>query len=141
MLVIDYVPADYHAAFPKACMGGWGRTGLNVDPTGRVLPCHAAETIKGMEFDNVLQRPLADIWTHSASFNAFRGFDWMQEPCRSCDRRELDFGGCRCQAMALAHDAAATDPVCSKSPLHDRVAAIADAARPEDDAPFVYRGR
>jgi PqqA peptide cyclase len=141
VLVIDYVPADYHATFPKACMGGWGRTGLNVDPTGKVLPCHAAESIKHLHFDNVLDRPLADIWFDGEAFNAFRGFDWMQEPCRSCDRRELDFGGCRCQAMALAHDSAATDPVCSRSPLHHLIAEITSVALTADETPFVYRGR
>jgi PqqA peptide cyclase len=140
VLVIDYVPADYHATYPKACMGGWGRTGLNVDPSGQVLPCHAAETIKHLTFDNVKDRALADIWFEGEAFNAYRGFDWMREPCRTCERRELDFGGCRCQAMALAGDAAATDPVCAKSPQHLLVAnvtgSVADTARP-----FVYRGR
>ena len=141
VLVIDYVPADYHAAYPKACMGGWGRTGLNVDPTGRVLPCHAAETIKHLHFDNVRDRPLADIWFEGDAFNAYRGFDWMSEPCRTCERRELDFGGCRCQAMALAGDAAATDPVCQKSPLHGLVSQAAAFNPDEADTPFVYRGR
>jgi PqqA peptide cyclase len=140
VLVIDYVPADYHATYPKACMGGWGRTGLNVDPAGNVLPCHAAETIKHLRFDNVMDKPLADIWFEGEAFNAFRGFDWMQEPCRTCERRELDFGGCRCQAMALAGEAAATDPVCAKSPLHFRVSAIA-ASVTDAAAPFVHRGR
>ena len=141
VLVIDYVPADYHATYPKACMGGWGRTGLNVDPSGKVLPCHAAETIKHLRFDSVKDRPLADIWFEGEAFNAFRGFEWMQEPCRSCERRELDFGGCRCQAMALAGDAAATDPVCAKSPLHAQVTHIAEASPADRDGPFVYRGR
>jgi PqqA peptide cyclase len=139
VLVIDYVPADYHAKFPKACMGGWGQTGLNIDPTGRVLPCHAAETISGLEFESVRDRKLADIWFDGKAFNAFRGFDWMQEPCKSCERRELDFGGCRCQAMALANDPNATDPVCSRSPLHGKVAEITAAAQSAPDAAFVYR--
>ena len=139
ILVIDYVPADYHATYPKACMGGWGRTGLNVDPSGRVLPCHAAETIKHLTFDNVKDRPLADIWFEGEAFNAFRGFDWMQEPCRTCERRELDFGGCRCQAMALAGDAAATDPVCAKSPQHGLVSQLASNGLESMDQPFVYR--
>ena len=141
VLVIDYVPADYHATYPKACMGGWGRTGLNVDPSGQVLPCHAAETIKHLRFDNVKDRKLADIWFEGEAFNAYRGFEWMQEPCRTCERRELDFGGCRCQAMALAGDAAATDPVCAKSPLHAKVTHIAEASPSDRDGPFVYRGR
>ncbi len=141
VLVIDYVPADYHAEFPKACMGGWGSSGLNVDPTGLVLPCHAAETIPGLVFDSVLERPLAEIWAHGAAFNAFRGDDWMREPCRSCDRKTIDFGGCRCQAMAFAGDPAATDPVCSRSPLHGQLAALAERESALAVAPFVYRGR
>lgn len=138
-LVIDYVPADHHATYPKACMGGWGSTGINVAPDGLVLPCHAAQTIEGLTFPSIKQQSLEDIWHKSEAFNAFRGFDWMQEPCRSCERRSIDFGGCRCQAMALAGDAAATDPVCSLSPLHAKlvVAAKADAAEPEGD--FIYR--
>ncbi|GEC17057.1 pyrroloquinoline quinone biosynthesis protein PqqE [Nitrobacter winogradskyi] len=116
VLVIDYVPADYYATYPKACMGGWGRAGFNVTPSGRVLPCHAAETIKHLAFDNVRARPLGEIWYNGGAFNAFRGDGWMPEPCRSCERKDIDFGGCRCQAMALAGDASATDPVCRKSP-------------------------
>jgi pyrroloquinoline quinone biosynthesis protein E len=138
-MVIDYVPADHHARFPKACMGGWGSTGLNVTPEGLVLPCHAAQTIPGLEFWSVADHPLAEIWTDSPAFRAYRGTDWMQEPCSSCERKLVDFGGCRCQALALAGDAAATDPVCSRSDLHaDLVAAIdaeADAPAPE----FVWR--
>jgi PqqA peptide cyclase len=88
----------------------------------------------------VKDRPLADIWFEGDAFNAYRGFDWMQEPCRTCERRELDFGGCRCQAMALTGDASATDPVCAKSPLHSLVSNVADAP-PEPAAAFVYRGR
>ncbi|WP_106745001.1 pyrroloquinoline quinone biosynthesis protein PqqE [Yoonia maritima] len=117
-LVLDYVPADYHADYPKRCMGGWGTTGLNVAPDGEVLPCHAAQTIKSLRFDNVRTKSLSEIWYRGSAFNAYRGDDWMQEPCRSCDRKKLDFGGCRCQAMALAGDPNATDPVCVKSPLH-----------------------
>jgi pyrroloquinoline quinone biosynthesis protein E len=139
VLVIDYVPADYHATFPKACMSGWGQTGLNIDPTGKVLPCHAAETIPGLEFESVRDRTLADIWFEGKAFNAFRGLDWMQEPCKSCDRREIDFGGCRCQAMALAHDPAATDPACSRSPLHNKIVELTSAALSSPDAEFVYR--
>lgn len=138
-LVIDYVPADHHARYPKACMGGWGSTGLNIAPDGTVLPCHAAQTIPGLTFERVGDRPLKDIWETGAAFEAFRGTDWMQEPCRSCDRRTVDFGGCRCQAMALAGDAAATDPVCSRSPHHAAITAAAEAdggAAPPD---FVYR--
>lgn len=138
-LVIDYVPADHHARFPKACMGGWGSTGLNVTPEGLVLPCHAAQTIPGLEFWSVRDRPLAAIWSDSPAFRAYRGTEWMQEPCRSCERKLVDFGGCRCQALALAGDAAATDPVCSRSDRHaDLVAAIeAEAGAPAPE--FTWR--
>lgn len=140
-MVIDYVPADHHAIYPKACMGGWGSTGLNVSPDGTVLPCHAAQTIPWMRFENAAERSLADIWHLSDSFNAFRGTEWMAEPCRSCERKTVDFGGCRCQAMALAGDARATDPVCSKSPLHAGIVARADEDAESDPAELIYRGR
>jgi pyrroloquinoline quinone biosynthesis protein E len=130
VLVIDFVPPDYYARYPKACMGGWGSVGLNVTPDGQVLPCHAAASIKGLSFERVPDSGLKEIWENSAAFNAFRGDAWMQEPCRSCERKTLDWGGCRCQALAIAGDAAATDPVCSKSPHNAalRAAAEADAA-------------
>jgi pyrroloquinoline quinone biosynthesis protein E len=139
VLVIDYVVPDYYAKLPKSCMGGWGRQFLNVTPSGRVMPCHAAETIPDMIFETVGDRPLLDIWRESEAFTRFRGTQWMPEPCRSCDRREIDWGGCRCQALALIGDAAATDPVCEKSPHHERIAALAAAeaeARADD---FEYR--
>lgn len=138
-MVIDYVPADHHARFPKSCMGGWGSTGLNITPEGKVLPCHAAETIKGITFENIRDRDLSDIWHNSASFNAFRGTAWMPEPCQSCDRKLIDFGGCRCQAMALAGDPAATDPVCSRSPLNQQLHAQAEADATSNDSALVYR--
>lgn len=137
-LVIDYVPADYHARYPKACMGGWGTTGINVNPEGRVLPCHAAETIPGLVFETVRDRPLAAIWADGPAFTAFRGTEWMQEPCRSCERREIDFGGCRCQAMALTGDPRATDPVCIRSPLHGWLGEVAEGFA-EGDAALVWR--
>ena len=115
-IVIDAVVPDYHARLPKPCVGGWGRRSLNVTPAGKVLPCHAAETIPGLEFWSVREHSLADIWKNSPAFNAFRGTAWMQEPCRSCARRDIDFGGCRCQAFALTGDARATDPVCHLAP-------------------------
>ena len=93
--------ADYYARLPKPCVGGWGRRSLNVTPAGKVLPCHAAESIPGLEFWSVREHSLADIWANSPAFNAFRGTAWMREPCASCARREIDFGGCRCQAFAL----------------------------------------
>ena len=138
-LAIDFVPPDYFADFPKACMNGWGSTGLNVTPDGTVLPCHAAATIPGLSFDNVLATPLARIWNEGAAFNAFRGTDFLPEPCQSCERRDIDYGGCRCQAMAIAGDARATDPVCRRSPHRARLDAIiaAESSAPPPD--FVYR--
>jgi pyrroloquinoline quinone biosynthesis protein E len=121
---IVYVVADYHERFPKPCMHGWGARQLTVAPDGTVLPCPAATVIPGLRLDNVTRRPLADIWRDSYSFNAFRGTDWMREPCRTCARRVADHGGCRCQAYLLTGDAANTDPVCSLSPHHDVVRGI-----------------
>ena len=125
-------------------MGGWARDAFMVAPDGTVLPCHAAQTITSLTFEQFGPRTLTEIWTDSPAFNAFRGTDWMLEPCRSCDRREIDWGGCRCQAMAIAGDAAATDPACIKSPLHARMAAVANSGRPAGgETPgaegFVYR--
>ncbi|MGQ0663506.1 MAG: pyrroloquinoline quinone biosynthesis protein PqqE, partial [Pseudomonadota bacterium] len=139
VIVIDYVVPDYYAKRPKSCMGGWGRQFLNVSPVGKVLPCHAAETFTTLEFDCVRQRPLQDIWENSAAFNRFRGTAWMPEPCRSCERREIDWGGCRCQAFAILGDAGATDPACGLSPFHEVMLGIAesDAAKPAPE--FVYR--
>jgi pyrroloquinoline quinone biosynthesis protein E len=115
---IDYVAPDYYARYPKACMGGWGRRLLLLDPAGQALPCHAAGVIPNMQFDNVRQHSLDWIWRESAAFRRFRGEDWMPEPCRSCDRRSEDFGGCRCQAFLLTGDEKATDPVCTLAPQH-----------------------
>ena len=125
VIVIDHVIPDYHARYPKACMGGWGKRGLNVTPSGQVLPCHAAATIPGLEFWTVRDHAIADIWTHSPAFQAFRGEDWMREPCRSCPRKTIDYGGCRCQALALTGDAREADPVCYLSPHHDKITKIA----------------
>jgi pyrroloquinoline quinone biosynthesis protein E len=118
VLAIDYVKPDHFSRYPKACMGGWGRVGINITPNGRVLPCHAAESLPGLAFDSVREKSLKDIWYFGSAFTVFRGDAWMQEPCRSCPRKDIDFGGCRCQAMTLAGDVAATDPACEKSPLH-----------------------
>jgi len=118
---IDSVIPDYYAQFPKACMGGWGRRLILIDPAGKALPCHAAGVIPGMVFDNVREHSLQAIWNDSSAFQRFRGEEWMQEPCRSCDRRTEDFGGCRCQAFLLTGDATATDPVCSLAPRHNVV--------------------
>ena len=125
---IDSVVPDYYARFPKACMGGWGRRLMLINPVGTVLPCHAAEVIPGLEFENVRQQPLEFIWKESFSFQRFRGEEWMPEPCRSCDQRAEDFGGCRCQALLLTGNATATDPACSLAPAHHIVeAALAEA--------------
>ncbi|HEY6945094.1 MAG TPA: pyrroloquinoline quinone biosynthesis protein PqqE [Candidatus Acidoferrum sp.] len=121
---ILFVVPDYYAKFPKPCVGGWGRKLMLITPTGDALPCHAAPIIPGLKFENVKNRSLREIWEHSEAFQKFRGEDWMQERCKSCDRRAQDFGGCRCQAMLLAGDAAATDPVCSLAPQRPKVDAI-----------------
>lgn len=140
-LAIDLVVPDYYARRPKACMGGWGRQSLNVTPSGVVLPCHAAQTIPGLEFWSVTDHELADIWAASPAFGAFRGTEWMREPCRSCAFRELDFGGCRCQALSVAGDAAATDPSCELSPHHASMLALAEMAVASGKTRYVYRGR
>jgi PqqA peptide cyclase len=118
---IDSVVPDYYATYPKACMGGWGRRLMLINPAGKVLPCHAAEVLPGLSFENVREKTLAWIWQESSSFQRFRGEDWMPEPCRSCDRRTEDFGGCRCQAFLLTGDAMVTDPACSLAPAHSIV--------------------
>jgi PqqA peptide cyclase len=142
-IVIDHVAPDYYAKYPKACMGGWAKRTLNITPHGKVLPCHAAETIPGLEFWNVRDHSIADIWFNAPAFNAYRGDDWMVEPCRSCPRKHQDYGGCRCQAMALTGDARNTDPICHLSPNHDKVAAIAATFEEVDGnvsaADYVYR--
>jgi PqqA peptide cyclase len=135
-IVIDAVVPDYHARTPKPCVGGWGRRSLNVTPSGRVLPCHAAESIPGLEFWNVRDHSLGEIWSASPAFNAFRGTDFLPEPCASCDRREIDFGGCRCQAFLLTGDARATDPVCHLSPNH---AQVAELAAVQENGAYAYR--
>ncbi|MCE0743094.1 pyrroloquinoline quinone biosynthesis protein PqqE [Acetobacter sicerae] len=141
-LAIDFVTPDYYADEPKPCMGGWGQRFLNITPSGRVLPCHAAETIPGVAFPTVREASLKDIWENSKLFQMFRGVDWMPEPCRSCDRKEIDWGGCRCQALALTGRADAADPVCRRS--SDR--GVVDAALSEINGTdsrasetFVYR--
>jgi PqqA peptide cyclase len=118
---ILYVLPDYFGEFPKPCMNGWGSEFMTVTPNGYVLPCPAASAIAGMEFDNVRERSLAEIWQSSEAFERYRGTQWMREPCRSCERRELDWGGCRCQAFLLTGDAGATDPACSLSTDHSIV--------------------
>jgi pyrroloquinoline quinone biosynthesis protein E len=134
-----FVLPDYQAGRPRACMDGWARRFIVVAPDGTMLPCHQAHTISTLQFENVGARSVADIWNDSAAFNAFRGEGWMPEPCRSCDRRAIDFGGCRCQAFALAGDAALTDPACSLSPHHGMVVAARGRAEVDVDRRLVYR--
>ena len=136
---LQAVMPDYHARYPKPCVGGWGRQMMLIDPAGRALPCHAAAIIPGMEFDSARERSLQWLWSESPAFNRFRGEDWMRDPCRSCDRRHLDFGGCRCQAFQLTGDAANTDPACSLSSDHSKLTSIIEAARASQPSPWVYR--
>ena len=142
-LRIEFVLPDYYAKYPKPCMNGWGRQLMLIDPAGRVLPCHAAGVIPGIEFANVREQSLRWIWEESPAFTRFRGEDWMPEPCRSCDRRERDFGGCRCQAFLLTGDDKATDPVCTLAPAHGIVEEVlqrVNAGREgESQSGWVYR--
>jgi PqqA peptide cyclase len=121
---VEYVVPDYYAKYPKPCMGGWGRKLMLITPSGEALPCHAAKVIPGLQFENVKDRSLREIWEESAAFQKFRGEDWMQEPCKTCDRRTQDFGGCRCQALLITGDAAATDPVCSLASTRPKIDAV-----------------
>ena len=133
-----YVLPDYYEPYPKPCYGGWGRTYIVVAPDGRALPCHGATHIGWMRFESVRDRSLQWIWSESPAFRAFRGEEWMREPCRSCPRKAEDFGGCRCQAFALTGDASNPDPVCTLTPLR----AIVDRALQEASAPAAaYRYR
>ena len=113
-----FIVPDYYANRPKACMNGWGSVFLNVAPDGLALPCHEARMLPGLTFPNVRDHDMEWIWNESPAFNAYRGESWMKEPCRSCDDRTKDFGGCRCQAFQLTGDATNTDPVCDKSEHH-----------------------
>jgi pyrroloquinoline quinone biosynthesis protein E len=134
---IFYVLPDYYESRPKPCLQGWGRRYLTVNPIGQVLPCPTASTLPGMHFENVREQSLGRIWRESESFNRFRGTDWMPEPCRTCPQRELDFGGCRCQAALLTGDPAATDPVCTLSPQRHVVDALLREVAP--DGRWSYR--
>jgi pyrroloquinoline quinone biosynthesis protein E len=134
---IDSVVPDYYAKYPKPCMGGWGRKLMLITPSGEALPCHAAKIIPDLQFTNVKDRTLAEIWHSSDAFQKFRGDSWMQEPCKSCDRRALDFGGCRCQALLLASDASATDPVCTFSPNRPKIDAVLTSINSLPESPAV----
>ncbi len=136
---VYFVVPDYLEKRPKPCMNGWGSVFLAITADGRALPCHAARMIPGLDFPSVRESDLRSIWYESAAFNAFRGFDWMKEPCRSCPERLKDFGGCRCQAYLLSGDASNADPVCDLSPHHDKVlAALDEAARASAGGPEPY---
>jgi len=137
---IDSVVPDYYAKYPKACMGGWGRRLILINPSGKVLPCHAAEVLPGMSFENVREKTLEWIWRESSSFQKFRGEDWMPEPCRSCERRAEDFGGCRCQAFLLTGDVLVTDPACSLAPAHEIVASAVREANSGSARPAPVEG-
>ena len=138
-LRIDFVFPDYYSKYPKPCMNGWGHQQMLIDPAGRVLPCHAAAVIPGLDLPSAREHGLQWIWEDSPAFNRFRDESWMPEPCRSCDRRTRDFGGCRCQAFLLAGDAAATDPVCILAPQHALVEEILQNVNRSDAREWVYR--
>lgn len=121
---VEWVVPDYYAKYPKPCMGGWGRKVILITPTGDALPCHAARVIPGLSFDSVQDRSLKEIWSGSEAFRKYRGDQWMHEPCKTCERRAVDFGGCRCQAYLLTGRADIADPVCSLSPERSRVDSV-----------------
>ncbi len=135
-----FVVPDYFEERPKACMNGWGSVFLSIAPDGLAMPCHNARDLPGLQLPNVREQPIADIWQRSQAFNAYRGQDWMQEPCRSCNERYKDFGGCRCQAFMVTGDAAATDPVCSKSPQHEKIVEfVRRAPERRQSIPIIHR--
>ena len=141
---IFFVAPDYHEGKAKKCVNGWGSMFLTVAPDGTALPCHTAKMLPGLAFPNVREQALRDIWFNSEGFNRYRGTGWMKEPCSSCEHREQDLGGCRCQAYLIAQDAQAADPVCRLSPHHDRVLdavqrAEANAARGVIEHPLLFR--
>jgi PqqA peptide cyclase len=127
---IVHVLPDYYSEYPKPCMGGWAARQLIVTPNGEAMPCLAAHTLP-LPTASVREHSLETIWDESPMFTAFRGTEWMQDPCRTCERRELDFGGCRCQAFQLTGDATRTDPVCHLSPDHELVTDAVEEANME----------
>ncbi|MGB0734276.1 MAG: SPASM domain-containing protein, partial [Pontibacterium sp.] len=133
-----FVTPDYYETRPKACMNGWGQMFLTVAPDGTALPCHSARMLP-VEFPNVKDMPLDEIWNHAPGFNLYRGNEWMKEPCLSCDEKDKDFGGCRCQAYMLTGDATNTDPVCSKSPEHHKITDTHALADKPASSEFVFR--
>jgi pyrroloquinoline quinone biosynthesis protein E len=131
---ILYVLPDYFGTRPKPCMHGWGRRYLTINPVGDVMPCQTASVIPELRFDNIRQQSLAWIWQESPAFNRFRGTEWLPEPCQSCSLREVDFGGCRCQAFLLTGDATRTDPVCEISPDHQNLQQTIQAIHQQESA-------
>jgi pyrroloquinoline quinone biosynthesis protein E len=140
---IYYVVPDFYEDRPKACMNGWGTTFLTIAPDGVALPCHSARELPGLDCPNVNDFSIEEIWRDSKAFNFFRGFDWMKEPCLSCDEKAKDFGGCRCQAYLLTGDMYNADPVCSKSFQHEAVQRAIDSAKATaqqiEEKPLVFR--
>jgi PqqA peptide cyclase len=140
---IYYVVPDFYEDRPKACMNGWGTTFLTIAPDGVALPCHSARELPGLHCPNVKDYSIEDIWNDSKAFSYFRGTDWMKEPCRSCDEKEKDFGGCHCQAYLLTGDMHNADPVCSKSPHHgviqEAIDSAAQSALSANEKPLVFR--
>lgn len=138
---VFFVVPDYFAERPKKCMNGWGEVFMIVTANGDVLPCHSARSLPGLTFPNVRENGLEWAWNESPAFNKYRGMDWLKEPCRSCDEKEKDLGGCRCQAYLLSGDAEAADPVCTKSPHRHLIdAAIKDSENPLlREQPIIFR--
>lgn len=140
---IFFVVPDYYEQRPKRCANGWGTTLATIAPDGMAMPCHTARMLPGLSFPNVREMGMREIWFESEAFNRFRGVGWMKEPCASCEEREKDLGGCRCQAYLLANDPSVADPVCSKSPHHHVVTEIVAAAQGDlvPERPLVFRRR
>ncbi|MEY4768310.1 MAG: hypothetical protein RL637_949 [Pseudomonadota bacterium] len=137
---IYYVIPDFYEQRPKACMNGWGTTFLTIAPDGTALPCHSARELPNLNCPNVKDFSIQQIWYESAAFNKFRGFEWMQEPCRSCEEKFKDFGGCRCQAYLFTQDINATDPVCNKSPHHSLITELTESATHfTNEQPLIFR--
>ncbi len=134
-----FVVPDYFEDRPKACMNGWGAVFLSIAPDGVAMPCHNARDLPGLDLPNVRTTPVSDIWTRSQAFNAYRGDAWMKPRCQTCDERKKDFGGCRCQAFMITGDASETDPVCSKSPHHEKVVQMVQQASNQRHVPIVFR--
>lgn len=135
-----FVTPDYYEERPKGCMNGWGQVFLTVTPDGKALPCHSARMLP-IDFPNVKETSLSEIWDASPGFNYFRGDDWMREPCRSCDEKDKDFGGCHCQAYMMTGDMHNADPVCGKSPHHQQILDARDQAEIVEKSPeqFTFR--